>query len=170
MPAHKDMKEHVLGFENCMEAAKRKMAETAVVSIPDTLDTLLVAMDNHAREIKAISKLIRRNPGFYEELRGDTESIDFTIGHAEGEAVDAGREQLKRYGGIQRLIAAEEAAEWISELASDMQGNCDRDGILEEAADVQITLTQMIMYFNLWDDLQAKIHEKTCKAELRATD
>lgn len=56
---------------------------------------------------------------------------------------------------IQRVVAIEELSELQKELCKSLRGQTDRQHIAEEIADVQITLEQMMILYELHYDVAA---------------
>lgn len=75
-------------------------------------------------------------------------------------------EELKRiietFGdSAQKVVAIEEMSELIKEICKDMRGKTNRDGMIEEIADVQIMLWQLrAMYHIDSSELEAVIRYK----------
>lgn len=66
-----------------------------------------------------------------------------------GEELNAfAKKQLDENGFLtQATVAIEEASEYIKELTKFMRGSGNRSHVIEEMADVVITLSEMMLYF-----------------------
>lgn len=69
---------------------------------------------------------------------------------------------IEKYGEeAQRLVAIEEMSELTKELCKCDRGMGDLDHICEEIADVVITLSQVIIMFDCYDEVEDWIYYKT---------
>ena len=70
-------------------------------------------------------------------------------------------ELLKKYGNLQIVVAIEELSELQKELTKSLRGKANLDNIIEELADTQIMIEQMMCRFNVSKSvINEKIKEK----------
>ena len=66
------------------------------------------------------------------------------------EIIDTYKQAIDLYGEkAQKLMAIEEMAELTKEICKDFRGKLDREHLIEELADVTITLEQLMMMYEI---------------------
>ncbi len=66
------------------------------------------------------------------------------------ETIDTFKKAIKTYGEkAQKLMAIEEMSELTKEICKDFRGKLDREHLIEELADVTITIDQLIMMYEI---------------------
>ena len=69
------------------------------------------------------------------------------------ETIDTYKKAIKTYGEkAQKLMAIEEMSELTKEICKDFRGKLDREHLIEEIADVTITIYQLLMMYEIGDD------------------
>lgn len=78
------------------------------------------------------------------------------------EIIDTYKQAIKTYGEhAQKLMAIEEMSELTKEICKDFRGKLDREHLIEELADVTITIDQlMLMYKISGNELQQMCERK----------
>lgn len=68
------------------------------------------------------------------------------------EVIDTYKKAIKTYGKkAQKLMAIEEMSELTKEICKDFRGMLDREHLIEEIADVTITIYQLLMMYKISD-------------------
>jgi NTP pyrophosphatase (non-canonical NTP hydrolase) len=68
------------------------------------------------------------------------------------ETIDTYKKAIKTYGEkAQKLMAIEEMSELTKEICKDFRGQLDRKHLIEEMADVTITIYQLLMMYEISD-------------------
>lgn len=68
------------------------------------------------------------------------------------ETIDTYKKAIKTYGEkAQKLMAIEEMSELTKEICKDFRGQLDREHLIEEMADVTITIYQLLMMYEISD-------------------
>mgnify|MGYP000309292421 FL=1 len=68
------------------------------------------------------------------------------------ETIDTYKKAIKTYGEkAQKLMAIEEMSELTKEICKDFRGQLDREHLIEEMADVTITIYQLLMMYKISD-------------------
>ena len=66
---------------------------------------------------------------------------------------DIYKQAISTYGEkAQKLMAIEEMSELTKEICKDFRGKLDREHLIEEIADVTITIYQLLMMYEIGDD------------------
>ena len=66
------------------------------------------------------------------------------------ETIDTYKKAIKTYGEkAQKLMAIEEMSELTKEICKDFRGKLDREHLIEEMADVTITIDQMMLMYKI---------------------
>lgn len=69
------------------------------------------------------------------------------------ETIDTYKKAIKTYGEkAQKLMAIEEMSELTKEVCKDFRGKLDREHLIEEIADVLITLDQMLLIYEISEE------------------
>lgn len=69
------------------------------------------------------------------------------------EVIDTYKKAIKTYGKkAQKLMAIEEMSELTKEICKDFRGMLDREHLIEEIADVTITIYQLLMMYEIGDN------------------
>lgn len=69
------------------------------------------------------------------------------------ETIDTYKKAIKTYGEkAQKLMAIEEMSELTKEICKDFRGKLDREHLIEEIADVTITIDQLIMMYEISEE------------------
>lgn len=69
------------------------------------------------------------------------------------EIIDTYKQAIETYGEkAQKLMAIEEMSELTKEICKDFRGMLDREHIIEEIADVTITIYQLLMMYEIGDN------------------
>ena len=69
------------------------------------------------------------------------------------EVIDTYKKAIKTYGEkAQKLMAIEEMSELTKEICKDFRGMLDREHLIEEIADVTITIYQLLMMYEIGDN------------------
>lgn len=77
------------------------------------------------------------------------------------ETIDTYKKAIKTYGEkAQKLMAIEEMSELTKEICKDFRGKLDREHLIEEIADVTITIYQLLMMYEIGDDEIQQMCEK----------
>lgn len=68
------------------------------------------------------------------------------------EVIDTYKQAIKTYGKkAQKLMAIEEMSELTKEICKDFRGMLDREHLIEEMADVLVTIDQLILMYEIDD-------------------
>ena len=66
------------------------------------------------------------------------------------EIIDTYKQAIETYGEkAQKLMAIEEMSELTKEICKDFRGKLDREHLIEEMADVTITIDQMMLMYKI---------------------
>ena len=77
------------------------------------------------------------------------------------EVTDTYKQAIETYGvRTQKLMAIEEMSELTKEICKDFRGQLDREHLIEEMADVIITIYQLLMMYEIGDDEIQQMCEK----------
>ena len=69
------------------------------------------------------------------------------------EIIDTYKQAIELYGEhAQKLMAIEEMSELTKEVCKDFRGKLDREHLIEEIADVLITLDQMLLIYEISEE------------------
>lgn len=69
------------------------------------------------------------------------------------EVIDTYKQAISAYGEkAQKLMAIEEMSELTKEICKDFRGMLDREHLIEEIADVTITIYQLLMMYEIGDN------------------
>lgn len=69
------------------------------------------------------------------------------------EVIDTYKKAIKTYGKkAQKLMAIEEMSELTKEICKDFRGKLNREHLIEEMADVTITIYQLLMMYEIGDN------------------
>lgn len=69
------------------------------------------------------------------------------------EIIDTYKRTIELYGEkAQKLMAIEEMSELTKEICKDFRGKLDREHLIEEIADVLITLDQMLLIYEISEE------------------
>ena len=69
------------------------------------------------------------------------------------EIIDTYKQAIETYGvRAQKLMAIEEMSELTKEVCKDFRGKLDREHLIEEIADVLITLDQMLLIYEISEE------------------
>lgn len=69
------------------------------------------------------------------------------------EIINTYKQAIETYGvRAQKLMAIEEMSELTKEICKDFRGMLDREHIIEEIADVTITIYQLLMMYEIGDN------------------
>ena len=69
------------------------------------------------------------------------------------EVIDTYKKAIKTYGKkAQKLMAIEGMSELTKEICKDFRGMLDREHLIEEIADVTITIYQLLMMYEIGDN------------------
>lgn len=76
---------------------------------------------------------------------------------------------IEVYGAdLQKQVAIEEMAELTKEICKDFRGKGNRDNIIEEIADVEIMLTQLMIMYDIKDwELSGEMASKLARLSER---
>lgn len=88
------------------------------------------------------------------------------------EVIDTYKKAIKTYGKkAQKLMAIEEMSELTKEICKDFRGMLDREHIIEEIADVTITIYQLLMMYEIGDnEIQQMCERKMERLKERLED
>lgn len=88
------------------------------------------------------------------------------------EIIDTYKQAIDLYGEkAQKLMAIEEMAELTKEICKDFRGKLDREHLIEELADVTITLEQLMMMYEIsGDEIQQMRERKIDRLKERLED
>lgn len=71
------------------------------------------------------------------------------------------KQAIKTYGKkAQKLMAIEEMSELTKEICKDFRGKLDREHLIEEMADVTITIDQLMMMYKITFEEIQKVRER----------
>ena len=77
------------------------------------------------------------------------------------EIIDTYKQAIETYGvRAQKLMAIEEMSELTKEICKDFRGKLDREHLIEEMADVTITIDQLIMMYKITFEEIQKVRER----------
>lgn len=77
------------------------------------------------------------------------------------EVTDTYKQAIKTYGEhAQKLMAIEEMSELTKEICKDFRGKLDREHLIEEMADVTITIDQLMMMYKITFEEIQKVRER----------
>lgn len=77
------------------------------------------------------------------------------------EIIDTYKQAIKTYGEhAQKLMAIEEMSELTKEICKDFRGKLDREHLIEEMADVTITIDQLMMMYKITFEEIQKVRER----------
>lgn len=77
------------------------------------------------------------------------------------EVIDTYKKAIKTYGKkAQKLMAIEEMSELTKEICKDFRGMLDREHLIEEIADVTITLEQILLMYEISIDEIRQMRER----------
>lgn len=88
------------------------------------------------------------------------------------EVIDTYKKAIKTYGKkAQKLMAIEEMSELTKEICKDFRGMLDREHLIEEIADVTITIYQLLMMYEIGDnEIQQMCERKMERLKERLED
>lgn len=88
------------------------------------------------------------------------------------ETIDTYKKAIKTYGEkAQKLMAIEEMSELTKEICKDFRGQLDREHLIEEIADVTITIYQLLMMYEISDkEIQQMCERKMERLKERMED
>lgn len=88
------------------------------------------------------------------------------------ETIDTYKKAIKTYGEkAQKLMAIEEMSELTKEICKDFRGQLDREHLIEEMADVTITIYQLLMMYEISDkEIQQMCERKMERLKERMED
>lgn len=88
------------------------------------------------------------------------------------ETIDTYKKAIKTYGQkAQKLMAIEEMSELTKEICKDFRGQLDREHLIEEMADVTITIYQLLMMYEISDkEIQQMCERKMERLKERMED
>lgn len=88
------------------------------------------------------------------------------------ETIDTYKKAIKTYGEkAQKLMAIEEMSELTKEICKDFRGQLDREHLIEEMADVTITIYQLLMMYEISDkEIQQMCERKMERLKERLED
>ncbi len=79
------------------------------------------------------------------------------------ETIDTFKKAIKTYGEkAQKLMAIEEMSELTKEICKDFRGKLNREHLIEELADVTITIDQLIMMY----EISGKEMQQMCERKM----
>jgi hypothetical protein len=77
------------------------------------------------------------------------------------EIIDTYKQAIELYGEhAQKLMAIEEMSELTKEICKDFRGKLDREHLIEEMADVTITIDQLMMMYGISGDEIEQMRER----------
>lgn len=77
------------------------------------------------------------------------------------EIIDTYKQAIETYGEkAQKLMAIEEMSELTKEICKDFRGKLDREHLIEEMADVTITIDQLMMMYKITFEEIKKVRER----------
>ena len=77
------------------------------------------------------------------------------------ETIDTYKKAIKTYGEkAQKLMAIEEMSELTKEICKDFRGKLNRKNLIEELADVTITIDQLMMMYEISGDEIEQMRER----------
>lgn len=77
------------------------------------------------------------------------------------EVTDTYKQAIETYGvRTQKLMAIEEMSELTKEICKDFRGKLDREHLIEEMADVTITIDQLMMMYKITFEEIQKVRER----------
>ena len=77
------------------------------------------------------------------------------------EIIDTYKQAIETYGvRAQKLMAIEEMSELTKEICKDVRGKLDREHLVEEVADVLITIDQLMIMYEISDREIQQMYER----------
>jgi NTP pyrophosphatase (non-canonical NTP hydrolase) len=88
------------------------------------------------------------------------------------ETIDTYKKAIKTYGEkAQKLMAIEDMSELTKEICKDFRGQLNREHLIEEMADVTITIYQLLMMYEISDkEIQQMCERKMERLKERMED